>query len=210
MILSRLPSIVVLRMSILGIAIVVSPAAFAAAPATPDAPAQAGQPQLDPSRIYRYDPITESFSPIDWAKLKPLHVYYRFSPALNRWVWSKTTPDGRLEFAMGPGSVQSAFLFDLTATMEERMRVLEERAPELARMYAVQGARASMILGADGKWALHGLQSVGHVYDLETSRRWEWHGDHRAEVVNGGGNAWRLEDGRYAPAWGGAFYSQCH
>lgn len=209
MILSRLPSVVVLRMSILGMAIVVSPVAFAAAPATPDAPAQADQPKLDPSRIYRYDPITESFSPIDRAKLKPLHVYHRFSTVLNRWVWSKTTPDGRLEFAMGPGSVQSAFLFDLTATMEERMRVLEERAPALARMYAVQGARASLILGADGKWTLHGLQSVGHVYDLETSQRWEWHGDHRAEVVNGGGAGWRFDDGRFSPVWEGTVFSHC-
>lgn len=184
------------------IALLVSPAGAADAPAKPAASEKAITPQFDPSLIYRYDPITEGFSPIDRAKLKPFHIYYRFSPVLNRWAWSKTTPDGRLEFAMGPGSVQSAFLFDLTATMEERMRVLEERAPELARMYAVQGARASMILGVDGKWALHGLQSVGHVYDLETGRRWEWHGDHRAEVVHVGGNAWRLDADRYVPAYG--------
>ena len=183
------------------IALLVSPAGAADALAKPASPAKADELRLDPSLIYRYDPITEAFSPIDRAKLKPFHIYYRFSPVLSRWAWSKTTPDGRLEFAMGPGSVQSAFLFDLTATMEERMRVLEERAPELARMYAVQGARASMILGADGTWALHGLQSVGHVFDLETSRRWEWHGDHRAEVVNSGGAGWRIDDGRYVPAY---------
>lgn len=180
----------------------VSPALAADTPAKLTAPEKNATQNFDPSLIYRYDPITEAFSPIDRAKLKPFHIYYRFSPMLNRWAWSKTAPDGRLEFAMGPGSVQSAFLFDLTATMEERMRVLEERAPELARMYAVQGARASMILGADGKWILHGLQSVGHVFDLETGRRWEWHGDHRAEVVHVGGNAWRLENDRYVSAYG--------
>lgn len=184
-------------------AILVGPEAAADAPATPAAPEKAVAPQFDQSLVYRYDPITEGFSPIDRSKLKPLHIYYRFSPVLGRWVWSKMTTDGRLEFAMGPGSIQSAFLFDLTATMEERMRVLEERAPELARKYAVQGARAAMILTEEGKWSLHGLQSMGHVFDLETSRRWEWHGDHRAEVVHGGGNSWRQEDGRYVPAFGG-------
>lgn len=185
-----------LRVFLVLVAMAMNPAAAA------DAAAKADAPKLDPSRVYRYDPITEAFSPIDHVKLKPAHVYYRFSPELGRWVWSKATPDRRLEFAMGPGSIQSAFLFDLTATMEERMRVLQERAPELARKYAVQGARASMILAANGTWALHGISSVGHVYDLETSRRWEWHGDHRAEVVHGGGNSWRMDAGRFVPAFG--------
>jgi hypothetical protein len=172
-----------------------------------DTPATAAAPKLDPGKVYRFDPITESFGPIERTALKPFHIYYRFSTVLDRWVWSKTTPDGRLEFAMGPGSVQRAFLFDLTASMEERMRVLEERAPELARMYVVQGARASMRLSADGKWELHGISSVGHVYDLESGRRWEWHGDHRAEVVHGGGNSWRFDDERFVPAWYGVVYS---
>lgn len=145
---------------------------------------------LDRSLVYRFDLIAETFSPIERAECKPLHVYYRFSPILGRWVWSKVAADGRLEFAMGPGSVQQAFLFDLTATMDERMQVLRERAPELARQYGIQGARASMILGDDGKWKLHGVQSLGYVLDVETGRRWEWHGDHRAEVVGGHGSSW--------------------
>jgi hypothetical protein len=189
--------------------LLVAMACLATAAGAADAPAHAEKPKLDPAKLYRFDPITEAFSPIERASLKPFHIYYRYSPVMGRWVWSKTTPDGRLEFAMGPGSVQSAFLFDLTATMEERMRVLEQRAPELARMYAVQGARASMILGPDGTWALHGLQSVGQVYDVETSERWEWHGDHRAAVVHSGGNSWRLDDGRFVPAWSGVGYIHC-
>jgi hypothetical protein len=151
-------------------------------------------PVLDRSLVYRFDLITETFSPIDRAECRPLHVYYRFSPILGRWVWSKVAADGRLEFAMGPGSVQQAYLFDLKATMEERMQVLRERAPELARQYGIQGARASMILGDDGTWKLHGVQSLGSVLDVETGRRWEWHGSHRAEVIGGGGSA--------APGWG--------
>jgi hypothetical protein len=155
---------------------------------------------LDPARIYRFDPLLEKFTPIDRKSLKPLHIYHRFSPALRRWVWSKTSADGRLEFAMGPGSVQQAFLFDLTATMEERKRALEQRAPEIARLYAVQGARAAMILNADGTWGLHGVASVGHIFDLETSERWEWHGDHRTAVVHGRGNSWQWLDRGYVPA----------
>lgn len=186
------------HVSRLGLVCLVALAAF---PTVADEPIQPEQPRFERGTVYRFDPITEVFSPIDRASLKPLHIYYRFSPILDRWVWSKTTPDGRLEFAMGPGSVQQAFLFDLTATMEERMRVLRERAPDLARQYGIQGARASMILGTDGTWALHGVQSLGHVYDLETGRRWEWHGDHRAEVVHCGGNLWQHQAGLFTPAW---------
>lgn len=155
---------------------------------------------LDPALIYRFDPLLETFSPIAATAIKPDHIYHRFSPALDRWVWSKASAERRLEFAMGPGSVQPAFLFDLTATMEERRRVLEARAPDIARFYSIQGARAAVILGADGKWNLHGIQSLGHVYDLETGRRWEWHGDHRAEVVHGGGSVWEWHEGTYLPA----------
>lgn len=158
---------------------------------------------LDPAQIYRFDPLLETFSPIEPSAIKPFHVYHRFSPILGTWVWSKATADRRLEFALGPGSVQQAFLFDFTATMEERRRVLEKRAPDIARLYAIQGARAAVMLEADGKWRLHGVQSLGHVYDLETGHRWEWHGDHRAGVTHGGGNAWVWHDGAYLPAHGG-------
>lgn len=180
-------------------------AAFAVPALAADAAPAVAPQDLDPTRIYRFDLLTEQFHPIDRGSLKPGYVYHRYSPTLGRWVWSKANADRSLSYAMGPGSVQARWLFDLTATLEERRRELEKRAPELARLYGVQGARAAVILGPDGRWELQGASSKGHVYDLETGQRWEWHGDHRAGVVHAGGNSWMWQDGRLVPAWAGAF-----
>lgn len=155
---------------------------------------------LDPAFVYRFDPITESFSPIERADRKPGCVYRRHNPQLGRWVWSRATADGGLEYSMGPGSVQPAWRFDLTATPEERRRALEARAPEIARLYDVQGARAAVILGGDDTWQLHGVTTTGRIFDLETGERWEWHDERRVGIVHPGGNAWQWRDGRYVPA----------
>ncbi|MEO1991740.1 MAG: hypothetical protein ABGW78_07400 [Pirellulales bacterium] len=175
-----------------------------------DVPLKAGSPHFDRSAVYRYDLVNETFSLIQIDKLKPLHVYYRFSPILDRWVWSKVDDNGeKLEFAIGPGSIQRANLFDLTISIEEGLEVLEQRAPDIARLYIIQGSSASMVLGEDGKWELNGVISVGHILDLETSQRWEWHGDHRVEVIHSGGNYWQYERGKFVPLWSDYRFAGC-
>ena len=167
-------------------------------PSTPKS--QPLKSDLDPAVVYRFDPITQSFSPIEQADRKPGYVYRRHNPRLGRWVWSRATADGGLEYSMGPGSVQPAWRFDLTAPPEERRRALEARAPEIARLYDVQGARAAVILGGDDTWQLHGITTTGRIFDLETSERWEWHDERRIGIVHPGGNAWQWRDGKYVPA----------
>jgi hypothetical protein len=176
-----------------------------AAVAVQSAPGDDARPEaaatLDPARIYRFDPLVETFAPIDRRDLKPGHVYHRYNPGLGRWVWSKANADKSLAYSMGPGSVQQVWLFDLALTAEERRREIEARAPrEMAQLYRVQGARPAVRLEPDGRWVLHGVSNKGHVYDLETGSRWEWHGDRRVGVIHGGGNSWTWLDGRMVPA----------
>jgi hypothetical protein len=171
-----------------------------------DTAKQPEKPRLDPAKIYRFDPLLDRYEPLDAKAVKPDHVYYRYSPSQSRWVWSKATADKRLAYAMGPGSVQPTLLFDLTATAEERARTLEARAPNIARLFVVQGARAAVRLTPDGTWTLQGVSEVAQVYDLETGQRWEWHGDRRIPVTNLGGNRWRWHEDRLVPAG----YGQVH
>jgi|688.fasta_scaffold483811_2 hypothetical protein len=185
-------------------------AILALACAGPIRAADVAKPKLDPARIYRFDPLLEKFEPIDRKALKPLNVYHRYSPQFGRWVWSKVTEDGRLAYTLGPGSVQQTSLFDPTASFEERRLTLEAKAPALARLFTVQGAKAAVILTPEGKWVLHGVSSVARVHDLETGERWEWHGDRRLAVTHGGGNSWSRQDSRWVPVGHPAGHAAVH
>jgi hypothetical protein len=101
---------------------------------------------------------------------------------------------------MGEGSVQPARMFDLRGTDAERQRVLEQRAPELARLLTIQGARPMLRLNANGQWEIGPTPCVSSVYDMMTRERWEWHGDAPSKVVHTAGARWDMVDGRYVPA----------
>lgn len=157
-------------------------------------------PGKDTSVVYRFDPVTQKYSPIARKDLKKGHVYYRHSPRLGRWVWSKADADGTLRYAFGPGSSQPAALFDMLASSEDRTKALEKQAPELAKRLAISGAKPSLRLGADGRWALMPDSTRGRIHDLETGERWEWHGTHRTAVTHGPGiNAWTNDGTRSVP-----------
>ena len=153
----------------------------------------------DRSAIYRFDPVTEKLFPVTTAEIKPAHVYGRYDRSLGRWVWSKADAAGNLRYAMGPGSTQPARLFDLRGTDAERQRALERRAPELARLLTIQGARPMLRLDDQGRWDLGPTPCVSSVFDLATGERWEWHADAPSRVVHSGGNRWAFADGWYRP-----------
>jgi len=171
------------------------PAAIPAAKAT--ATDDAGR---DRATLYRFDPMSESLEAVRPAELRPGHVYSRFDTGLGRWVWSKADAGGRLRYAMGEGSVQPARMFDLKGTDAERLRILEKRSPELARLFTIQGARPMLRLGADGRWGLGPTPCVSSVYDLTTGERWEWHHDEPARVTHSGGTRWTMVGDRYVPS----------
>jgi hypothetical protein len=153
----------------------------------------------DRGKVYRYDLATETLEAMPPATLRPGHVYSRFNRESGQWVWSKADARGGLHYAMGEGSVQPARMFDLRGTEAERMRILEERAPELARLMTIQGARPMLKLDADGRWGLGPTPSVSSVYDITTRERWEWHADAPARVMHTSGYRWMIDGGRYVP-----------
>lgn len=170
------------------------------------APAADAVPGGDTSLVYRFDPLSKKYSVVASKDIKPLHVYRRYSRSLGRWVWSKAGDDGTLRFAFGPGSSQPAALFDMPATSEERTKAFEKQAPELAKRLAINGAKPSLRLGEDGQWSLMPDSTKGRVFDLESGRRFEWHGGNVVPVTHGtGSNAWRWSGGQYHPVGAGRF-----
>lgn len=156
--------------------------------------------QLDRTAVYRHDPIQAKLVAVAATEIKKDHVYFRYSPTRGRHVWSKAAGQGRFLYALGPGSVQPVRLFDIRATDEEKRRALESRAPTAAKLLATQGAQPALKLDAAGEWKLAGAPTDGSVFDVESGRRFEWHGDRMVEVVHSGGNSWSRRGERYVPA----------
>ncbi len=153
----------------------------------------------DRTKVYRFDPVTETLEPVAFEEIRPGHVYSRYDSGLGCWVWSKADASRQLRYAMGEGSVQPARMFDLRGTDAERQRALEQRAPELARLLTIQGARPMLRLNAEGRWVIGPTPCVSSVYDITTRERWEWHHDVPSRIAHTGGTRWEIVDGRYAP-----------
>jgi hypothetical protein len=177
----------------IALAIAVASAATSVGQAQPLAPSD------DPAVIYRYDPLIEKLIAVPAEEITPGFVYYRYHPHLGRRVWSQAVEGGGFEYAMAPGSVQLARALDLRATQQQLREALTSRAPELARVMDIRGALAFVRLLPDGAWDLVRQPTIASVYDLETSRRWEWHGERRVAVVHTGGYEWTLVDGKFHP-----------
>jgi hypothetical protein len=153
----------------------------------------------DRGSVYRFDLAGETLEVVPENALRPGHIYSRFDVTAGRWVWSKADAQGGLQYAMGEGSVQPARLFDLRGSDAERLRILEQRAPDLARLFTIQGARPMLRLDATGQWRLGRTPCVSSVYDMNTRERWEWHADQPSRVVHAGGTRWDVAAGRYVP-----------
>lgn len=155
--------------------------------------------RVDRGTVYRNDLIGQKLVPVPRAEQKAGFVYYRHHAGLGRHVWSLATGDGGFRYAMGEGSVQETRQFDLRASAEERQRQLQARAPGAARLLEIQGTVPSVRLGADDRWDLTGGPSVSSVFDLDTGRRWEWHGTKPTGVIHSGGVRWTPGGRDYLP-----------
>ncbi len=156
---------------------------------------------VNPGTVYRLDLFTETLRPLTAGEIKPGAVYFRHSASAGRHVWSRVKADGSFEFAMGPGSVQPAWRFDVREGREEQLRELEQRAPELYKRLMTQGARPMLRLDDQGRWQIDLASNEGRVFDLETGHRWEWHGGRRVAVVHSGGRSWSHQAGSFKPAY---------
>ena len=68
-------------------------------------------------------------------------------------------------------------------------------------MMEVRGGVAHVRLGEDESWTLVRNATIPNVFDLETGRRWEWHGQRRVAVVHTAGYEWQFDDGKALPAF---------
>ena len=155
--------------------------------------------KLDKDTIYRLDLFTETLKPQLKKDLKVGAVYFRFSTLSGHHVWSRLSEENVFEFAMGPGSVQPAWRFDIREGKEDQLRLLEERSPELYKRLMVQGARPMIKLLDNGRWDLDLASNEGRVFDIETGNRWEWHGGRRVRVVHTAGKNWIYANQIYHP-----------
>ncbi len=167
--------------------------AAVAPPATPQAP-------VAQDVVQRFDPIDNRMVDVPPAEIKPGFLYNRYHAGLGRRVWSVATPDGGYLYAMAPGSVQPARSLDLRATEQQLRAELTERAPELAKILDIRGGTACVRLTPNETWEVVAHPTIPSVLDLETGRRWEWHGRRRVAVVHTLGYEWMLVDGRIVPS----------
>ena len=156
---------------------------------------------LDQNTVYRLDLFTESLKPTLKKELKKGAVYFRYSSIFGHHVWSRFSEEKRFEFAMGPGSVQPAWKFDIRERRDDQLRLLENRSPELYKRLTAQGARPMIKLLENGHWELDVASNEGRVFDLESGERWEWHGGRQIRVVHAGGIHWKYRDQNYQPAY---------
>ena len=63
----------------------------------------------------------------------------------------------------------------------------------------IRGSLAFVRLTDDGTWTLVRQPTIANVFDLETGRRWEWHGERRVAVIHTGGYEWSLVGGKFVP-----------
>lgn len=182
--LSSLPTVIALTLT----------AVTALAAPTPDSATP-----LDQGTVYRLDLFTEALRPVPKHELKKGAIYFRYSARSGQHVWSRVNQEGAFEFALGPGSVQPAWRFDIREGQEDQLRLLEQRAPELYRRLATEGARPMIKLDEQGRWDIDLASNEGRVFDMETGQRWEWHGGRRVAVTHTGGRLWAYQDHDYVP-----------
>jgi hypothetical protein len=189
-------------------AIIITAVAFVAAcplradePAATPLPVDSDQALLDRATDYRYDPVGRQLWPIPRESMREGCVYFTYAADMESWVWSQWMGEAGFQFAMGPGSIQPGERFHLTITDAEGLQVIEERAPELARKFEIQGVKPVLRLDDDGSWQLNPTSCGARVFDTRTGERWEWHGPTQTPVVHLGGNRWHYNNGRYVPRY---------
>jgi hypothetical protein len=166
------------------------------------AQSQTDTTDLDPAAIYRVQPGGDGAEMIavPAEDLKPGMVYNYYNSGLGRRAWGFATEDGSFQYAFGEGTTVPTNRFDFRIAASERSAILERESPGLERDVEISGRPPVVQLTASGNWRLARVTSPTRVFDVETGRRWEWHGGRRLTVLHTHGDLWSIVDGRYQPA----------
>ena len=164
----------------------------------------AAQNEEPDALVRRLDPVDQTMVPIDLADVIPGKIYNRYSQRHQRYVWSIALEDGKFSYAFGPGTTEQPTNFDLASSPELTQELVEEAAGDWAAKSAREGRQIYVRLGEDGQWNVLQLASMRSHFDLDSGRRWEWHGKRRVPVGHLGGYTWRFDGQWYVPANGWA------
>jgi len=150
--------------------------------------------------IKRFDPVLRDLVTVQ----DPISgkIYNHYSDRLHRRVWAIAQPEGNFSHAMGEGTTQNIKNFDFPYSTEQQQDLIAQVAPRWAKSMQHVGSEAYVRLNSESSWRLVQHLTVPSLFDLETARRWEWHGQRRVAVGHMGGYRWRVVEGRYYPERG--------
>ena len=147
--------------------------------------------------VKRFDPGRRLLVPVQ--KPLPGKIYNHYSDTLNRRVWAFVKSDGSFSHALGEGTVQSTKQFDFPYSTAEQQEMVAEIAPRWAKSMQQIGSEVFVRLNREQTWNLVQHLTIPSIYDLETGRRWEWHGNRQVAIGHTVGYRWQVVNGRYVP-----------
>ncbi|MEQ8210794.1 MAG: hypothetical protein RH917_13285 [Lacipirellulaceae bacterium] len=159
--------------------------------------------------VRKYDPKNETFVPVKSQDIKPGKIYSHYSPSRGRYVWAYAKQGGGFSYPLGPGSTELPDNFDLIATKSEIKALLGQAAGSWLSASRQEGVDIYVRLDTDDRWRVFRGRSLRSHYDLDTKRRWEWHGTRQVAVRHIHGYLWDYEGQQYqavnasysSPSW---------
>lgn len=169
----------------------------------------------DSPAVRRPNPVSEELLPVAPDEIVVGKIYNHFSQRHGRYVWAYAIEGGGFSYALGPGSTELPANFDVAASQSETQGIIESVAGPWAEKSRLEGKQILVRLGADGRWSVLRGRGIRSHYDLDTGRRWEWHGRRKVAVLHTGGVYWSYIDNRYMPSWNllvaeGAIQGDCN
>ncbi len=151
------------------------------------------------SPVRRPDPRSSDLLPVSPEQIKPGKIYNHFSQRHNRYVWAYAKAGGEFSYALGTGSTELPDNFDLVTSKSQTKELVEAVAGPWAEKSRLAGKQILVRLGADEKWQIVPARSIRSHYDIESSQRWEWHGERKVGILHSNGNTWSYHGSKYAP-----------
>lgn len=150
--------------------------------------------------VRRPDPITGILISVDSEQIKPGKIYNYFSQLHERYVWGYAKEGGGFTYALGRGSTELPSHFDLVTTPGETKEFIEAEAGPWVEKSRRLGRQILVRLGEDEKWKIVRGRTIRSHYDIDSGRRWEWHGNRKVAVLHSNGYQWQYSDNWYTPA----------
>ena len=164
------------------------------------------------STVRKLDPRTREFKPIDPEEGIAGKIYNHFNQQRGRYVWAIALEGGGFSYPLGPGTTESPTNFDLVTSAAQTRELVDEAAGAWAEASRRLGTEVLVRLQENNRWEVLRINSIRSHYDLDTGRRWEWHGKRKVAVSHTNGYVWRYHDQKYEPGnpWLSSTCGQCH